>query len=134
VLAPRATVTATRGAVTVARAAVAAVWWYEGLWCKVFGADPSQRAIVADLPNLPTVWVTAVVVGIGLAETALGGWVLSGAQPRLAAIVQTGLLVAFNAGGLLFAGSRIPDPGRMVTQNAALLALVWLLAREPADG
>ncbi len=31
--------------VVVARVAVAAVWWYEGLWCKVFGADANQSKV-----------------------------------------------------------------------------------------
>jgi uncharacterized membrane protein YphA (DoxX/SURF4 family) len=115
--------------VWVARAAVAAVWLYEGLWCKVFGASPEQRSIVA--AALPPACVTAAVIGLGLIETAIALWVMSGAEPRSAALVQTGLLIGLNAGGLLFAGDRIADPGRMLTQNAVLLAVVWLLARQP---
>jgi uncharacterized membrane protein YphA (DoxX/SURF4 family) len=114
-----------------ARAAVAAVWLYEGLWCKILGADANQRSIVAGVPGLPAAWVTAALVGIGVLETAVGGWVLSGAKARLAALVQTGLLAVFNAGGLVFAGARIAEPGRMLTQNAVLLAVVWLLAEQP---
>jgi uncharacterized membrane protein YphA (DoxX/SURF4 family) len=95
-------------------------------------ADVNQRSIVAAVPGLPATWVTVALVGIGVVETAVGAWVLSGARPRLAALVQTGLLVAFNAGGLLFSGSRIAQPARMLTQNAVLLAVVWLLARHPA--
>lgn len=109
-----------------ARWALAAVWLYEGLWCKVI--DGSQRAIVAEVPLLPAPLVTAALVVIGLAETALAGWVLTGRHARAAAVTQTVLLVAFNAGGLLFAGEHITDPGRMLTANAALLALAWLLA------
>jgi len=115
-----------------ARAAVAVVWWYEGLWCKILGADGNQRSIVAGVLGLPAPWVTVALVGIGVIETAVGVWVLSGARPRLAALVQTGLLVAFNAGGLLFSVPRIAEPGRMLTHNAVLLAVVWLLARHPA--
>jgi uncharacterized membrane protein YphA (DoxX/SURF4 family) len=120
------------------RAAVAAVWLYEGLWCKVFGGAPDQRWIVASVPALPPAWVTATLVGLGVVETAIALWVLSGLEARTAAYVQTGLLVLFNAGGLLFAGARIAEPGRMLTQNALLLAAVWLLAGQPvrrhADG
>jgi uncharacterized membrane protein YphA (DoxX/SURF4 family) len=121
-----------------ARAAVAAVWLYEGLWCKVFAEAPDQRLIVASVPGLPLAWVTAALVGLGVIETAVGLWVLSGVEARTAAYVQTGLLVLFNAGGLLFAGARIAEPGRMLTQNAVLLAVIWLLAGQPvrrhADG
>jgi uncharacterized membrane protein YphA (DoxX/SURF4 family) len=116
---------------TTARAAVAAVWLYEGLWCKLLRADPNQESIVASVPGLPAACATAALRGIGATETALGIWVLSGARPRLAASVQSGLLVGFNAGGLAFANDRIAEPRRMLTRNAALLALVWLLARQP---
>ncbi|MDG6103323.1 hypothetical protein Daura_36500 [Dactylosporangium aurantiacum] len=109
--------------------AVAAVWLYEGLWCKVVAG--SQRAILADVPLLPAALVTAALVTIGLAETALAGWILTGRHPRAAAVTQTVLLVAFNAGGLLFAGEHITEPGRMLTANAALLALAWLVAGAP---
>jgi len=125
-------------AIRAARAGVAAVWLYEGLWCKVLAKVPDQRSIVASVPALPPAWVTGALVGLGLVETAIGLWVLSGVAARPAAYVQTGLLVVCNAGGLLFAGARIAEPGRMVTQNAVLLAVVWLLAgqpvRRPADG
>lgn len=112
-----------------ARTAVAAVWLYEGLWCKILGGDGDQRAIVGAVPLLPPALATAALVGIGLAETAIAAWVLTGRRARAAAVTQTVLLVAFNAGGLLFAGDRIGDAGRMLTANAALLALAWLLAR-----
>ncbi|MEV4508213.1 DoxX-like family protein [Dactylosporangium sp. NPDC049525] len=111
-----------------ARAAVAAVWLYEGLWCKVLGGDGDQQAIVAAVPLLPPALAAAALTGIGLAEVAVAAWVLTGRRARAAAVTQTVLLVAFNAGGLLFAGDRIADAGRMLTANAALLALVWLLA------
>jgi uncharacterized membrane protein YphA (DoxX/SURF4 family) len=114
-----------------ARAAVAAVWLYEGLWCKVLTGD--QLSIVAAVPFLPPALASAALTGVGVAETALAVWVLTGRRARAAAIVQTVLLVAFNAGGLLFAADQISDEGRMLTANAALLALAWLLTA-PAHG
>jgi uncharacterized membrane protein YphA (DoxX/SURF4 family) len=123
---------------TPVRAAVAAVWMYEGLWCKVLGMDADHRSIVAGVPGLPTSRVTAALIGLGAVETAVGAWVITGAQARLAAWVQTGLLVAVNAGGLAFAGDRIARPGRMLAQNAVLLAAAWSLAqrqgRRPTRG
>jgi uncharacterized membrane protein YphA (DoxX/SURF4 family) len=117
----------------VARAAVAVVWLYEGLWCKVLGGDGDQQAIVAAVPLLPPALAGAALTGLGLAETALAVWVLTGRRARAAAVTQTVLLVAFNAGGLLFAADRIDDAGRMLTANAALLTLAWLLAAPPAE-
>jgi hypothetical protein len=117
--------------VTAARAALAAVWLYEGLWLKVIRADTRQLSIVARVPGLPPSRAVAAMAGIGAVETALGLWVLSGARPRGAALAQTGVLVAVNAGGLVFARERIPAPGRMLARNAVLLAVAWSLARRP---
>ncbi|GAB3851597.1 DoxX-like family protein [Dactylosporangium cerinum] len=111
--------------IRLARAAVAAVWLHEGLWCKVLTGD--QLSVVAAVPFLPPALAPAALIGLGVAETALAVWVLTGRRARAAAIVQTVLLVAFNAGGLLFAADQIADAGRMLTANAALLALAWLL-------
>ncbi|GAA1672000.1 DoxX-like family protein [Fodinicola feengrottensis] len=108
---------------------VAAVWAYEGLYCKVLGGAGDQRAIVASVPGLPAGWVTAALVTIGVLETALGAWALSGVRARLAAVLQTAVIVGFNAGGLVFAGNEIAEPGRLLVQNAAFLTLVWVLAR-----
>ncbi|WP_051944520.1 DoxX-like family protein [Streptacidiphilus rugosus] len=109
-------------------AAVAATWFYEGLWCKIWPGRADQHAIVGSVPLLPAGAVAAVLVGIGLVEIAVGLWVLSGHRPLLAAAVQTGLIVGFNTGGLLFASGRIPEPGRLVVQDLALIALVWTVA------
>ncbi|MGV9270442.1 DoxX-like family protein [Kitasatospora sp. NPDC003701] len=112
----------------LAASAVALMWGYEGLWCKIFPGRADQRAIVEGLPLLPESAVTALLIAIGLAELALGAWVLTGRRPRLAALVQTLLVVGFNTGGLLFGADRIPEPGRLVVQDLAFLALVWTLA------
>ncbi|MFI5915808.1 DoxX-like family protein [Dactylosporangium sp. NPDC051541] len=110
----------------LARGAVASVWLYEGLWCKLVRPDAGQLAIVSGVPGAGS-WSDGLLVLIGLAETALAGWVIWGRAGRAAAAVQTVLLVAFNAGGLLFGAGHIDEPGRMLTANAALLAAAWLL-------
>jgi hypothetical protein len=70
-----------------------------------------------------------VLALVGSAEVALAAWVLSGRAPRTAAAAQTALLGAMNGGGLLFSRGTIPEPANMVTQNLALLALIWSTAR-----
>ncbi|GAA1129130.1 MULTISPECIES: DoxX-like family protein [Kitasatospora] len=115
-------------------AAVALMWWYEGFWCKVFPGRADQRAIVEGLPLLPAGAVTPLLLAIGLAEVALGLWVLLGHRPYAAAVVQTVLVAGFNTGGLLVGADHIPEPGRLVVQDIAFLALIWLVAaRRPAD-
>ncbi|GAA3065205.1 DoxX-like family protein [Streptomyces glomeratus] len=119
--------------VRVARWAIALVWLYEGFWCKIWPGRADQRAIVGDVPFLPGWAVTGVLAGIGLAEVAIGAWVLSGRRARSAALVQTVLVVAFNLGGLLFSPGQIDEPGRLVTQDLAFLALIWMVTWTAAE-
>ncbi|GHE99230.1 hypothetical protein GCM10014715_64310 [Streptomyces spiralis] len=117
----------------MARWAIALVWFYEGFWCKIWPGRADQRAIVGDVPFLPGWAVTGVLVGIGLAEVSIGAWVLSGRRARSAALVQTVLVVAFNLGGLLFSSGQIDEPGRLVTQDLAFLALIWMVTWTAAE-
>jgi len=110
--------------------AIALVWAYEGGWCKALGQCGNQTDIVASVPGLPAGLVRTCLVLLGLAELAVGGWVLSGRRPWLAAQVQTTAVVAFNTGGLVLASSSIQEPGRLVVTDLALIALIWLVARD----
>ena len=66
------------------------------------------------------------LIALGLVECGIAAWVLSGHKMRQAAIVQTVLLVAMNAGGLIWAWRLIPDPPGMILQNFAFLMLIWV--------
>jgi hypothetical protein len=109
-------------------AAVAGVWLYHGLWCKLLGRSPAQARIVADIPGLRGRGAKALLLGLGAAETALAGWVISGARPRLAAATGTALVLAMNAGGLAFGRRHIAAPKALLVENAGFLALAWLAA------
>ena len=69
---------------------------------------------------------------LGLFETALAIWVLTGFAPLTCAIVQTALLVALNTCGLLWSRHLIHDPAGMVIKNIAFLVLAWVSASFPA--
>jgi uncharacterized membrane protein YphA (DoxX/SURF4 family) len=107
------------------RVAVAAVWLYEGLWCKALGREPHQVKVVEAVPRLGPLVGRQVLLALGLVETLLGVWVLTGVQAGLCAVVQTGLLVALNASGLIWARRIIHDPGGMVVKNFSFLLLAW---------
>ena len=109
------------------RLPLAAVWLYQGLWCKLLGRSARHRRIVASVPGLPS---SLLLPAIGAAECALAAWILSGFRPRGAAVAQTAVLTAMNAWGLLGAADEIPDRAGMVLQNAAFLALAWVAAEE----
>jgi hypothetical protein len=112
----------------VVRGAVAAVWLYEGLWCKVLGREPHQVRVVEAVPRLGPLVGRPFLVALGLVETTLAAWVVSGIAPGLCAIVQVVLLVALNVNGLLWARHIIHDPGGMVVKNIAFLLLAWIAA------
>jgi len=110
------------------RGAVAAVWLYEGLWCKVLGREPHQVQVVEAVPRLGPVIGRRFLLALGLAETALAAWVMSGVSPGVCAIAQVALLVTLNANGLLWARHIIHDPAGMVVKNVSFLLLAWVAA------
>jgi uncharacterized membrane protein YkgB len=115
-----------------AAAAVAGVWLYHGLWCKLLGGCPEQLDVVEAVPWLRGKLAKPVLLGIGAVETVLAVWVVSGRRPRGAAAVGTALVAGMNVGGLAFGRRHIPAPKTMVAENVAFLALAWLAAEEDA--
>jgi len=113
--------------------AVAAVWLYEGMWCKVLGRSKHEFEVVAQVPFLASATSHALLRVLGVVETALGIWVLAGWQPIAAAIAQTALLVTLNTAGIYFSRQRIPDPAGMLVKNAAFLVLAWVAASAVAQ-
>jgi len=108
--------------------AVAAVWFYEGLWCKVLGRERRQLQIVAAVPYFGPRVGALFLTTLGVGEIGLGVWVLSGIAPVPCALAQTLLLATLNANGLIWARHLIHDPGGMVVKNFAFLVLVWVAA------
>ena len=86
----------------IARAALAAAWFYQGLWHQQFHAGRHSE-ITAQVPCggpflLPT---------LRPAECALALWILCGRCTRERAWEPTILLVTMNVGGLAFARAMI---------------------------
>jgi DoxX-like protein len=113
------------------RAAVAAVWLYEGLWCKLLGGEPHQVQVVEAVPYFGPRIGGLFLKALGTVETGLAVWALSAAAPIPCAVAQTLLLVTLNANGLLWARHIIHDPGGMVVKNFAFLVLAWVSASLP---
>ena len=114
------------------QAAVAAVWLYEGFWCKVLARSRHEFEVVEQVPFVAPSTSHALLRLLGIAETALGLWVLTAWQPVLAGAVQTALLMGLNSAGLYFSRHRIADPAGMVIKNAAFLVLAWVTAAAAA--
>ena len=113
------------------RVAVAAVWLYEGLWCKLLGGEPHQLQVVAAVPRYGPRVGALFLKTLGVVEVAMGLWALSGWAPLLCAIAQTVLLVTLNVNGIIFARHIIHDPAGMVVKNFAFLVLAWVAASHP---
>jgi hypothetical protein len=119
------------------RASVAAVWLYEGFWCKLLGRAAQQLEVVGAVPFLADALASRVLFLLGMVEVGLAIWVLSGYRPGLCAIAQTALLVGMNSAGIFWARHKIHDPAGMVLKNAAFLMLAWVGAasqKVPLDG
>ena len=113
------------------RVAVAAVWLYEGLWCKLLRGQPHEFEVVAAVPGYGPRFGALFLRTLGVVEVAVALWTLSAFSPVLCAAVQTLLLVALNASGLIWARRIIHDPAGMVVKNFAFLVLVWVCASLP---
>jgi len=116
------------------RAAVAAVWLYEGVWCKILGRAPSQVQVITAVPRFGAKFGPALLKVLGFVEAGLALWVLSGIAPGDCAIVQTAFLVLLNANGLLWARHIIHEPAGMIVKNIAFLTLAWICGAVPGGG
>ena len=114
------------------RGAVAAVWLYEGLWCKLLRGEPNEFKVVAAVPRYGERFGVPLLLTVGWIEVMLAAWVFSGVKPYACAIAQTVLLVALNASGLIWSRHVIHDPRGMVVKNFAFLVLAWVAASLPA--
>ncbi|RSK34031.1 DoxX-like family protein [Hymenobacter metallilatus] len=76
------------------RFGIAAVWLINGLLCKVLHLVPRHEAIVARI--LGPTHAGLLTQSIGVAEIALGLWVLGGRNMKLTAAVQIALVLVMN--------------------------------------
>ncbi len=113
--------------------AVALVWLYEGLWCKVLGGSRHELEVVEAAPLFSPNVAALFLRALGVLETMLAVWVLTGWQPLWAAVVQTTLLVSLNTAGIMWSRHLIPDPPGMLVKNFAFLLLVWVAAGRSAS-
>lgn len=116
----------------VIEAAVAAVWVYEGLWCKVLGRSRHEFEVVEAAPLFGPGLSALFLRALGVFECLLAVWVLAGWQPLWAGAVQTLLLVSLNTAGIAWSRHLIPDPPGMLLKNFAFLVLVWVAAGQAA--
>jgi len=117
--------------VIVIRSCVGAVWVYEGFWCKILGRLKSQIEVVTAVPRFGVRFGPTILKMLGVMETALALWVISGIASAECAITQAALLAVLNVNGLLWARNIIHDPAGMVIKNIAFLMLAWVGGASP---
>ena len=73
----------------------AAVWIANGLLCKVFNLVPRHQEIVCRILDIEH--ASFVTLLIGIAELAMGSWILSGIARRTCAVTQMVLIAVMNS-------------------------------------
>jgi len=73
---------------------IAAIWFINGLFCKVLNLVPRHQQIVATI--LGDKYSGTLTILIGLSETAMAIWIVSRIKTRLNAIVQIIIIAAMN--------------------------------------
>lgn len=73
---------------------IASVWLANGLFCKVLNLVPRHRQIVASI--LGSSHSTLFTTLIGVAETAMAIWVVSGYWSRVNVIMQVTIIATMN--------------------------------------
>ena len=67
------------------RIAVAGVWLYEGLWCKLLRGEPREFEVVKAVPRYGERFGVPFLLALGAVEVTVGLWVLTGIEPLLCA-------------------------------------------------
>ena len=80
---------------TILTYCIAAVWLINGLFCKLLNFVPRHQLIVARI--LGEADAALFTKAIGVAETAMAVWILSGTKARFNAITQMAIMAAMNA-------------------------------------
>ena len=73
---------------------IAAAWLGNGLFCKILNLAPRHQQIVARILGEEHARLFTVLIGV--AETIMAIWILSGVRPKLNVVVQIVVIAAMN--------------------------------------
>lgn len=95
---------------------------------KILSPIGRHAQVVASAPIFFGVSSRTLLIIIGVVETAIALWVVSGIRPRWCAIVQTGLLAGMTPAGLFGLATQTPiDRSPLAPVILAGLAFFWLM-------
>ena len=114
------------------RASVAAVWLYEGLWCKLLGGARSQVEVVTAVPRLGPRVGPPFLKALGLVEVAIAVWVLTANRPGLVRDRADRSPRRAQRERAAVGSADHHIPAGMVVKNIAFLVLAWVCGAMPA--
>lgn len=78
----------------IANILIALVWLVNGLFCKVLNLTPRHRAIVGRI--IGEKYAASLTIMIGIAEVAVGGWIISGLHSTACKLFQICIIMTMN--------------------------------------
>ncbi|MCA9776485.1 MAG: DoxX family membrane protein [Candidatus Eremiobacteraeota bacterium] len=109
------------------RFVLAFVWFYNGLYLKLILVDPEHLKVVQEVGGLGPLSPEQFLFLIGLGETALGLFILSGWKYPMACYIQIALVLSMNVIGIASGG--VDNPLALIAVNLPLLACMWVALR-----
>lgn len=111
----------------IVRIILAAVWFFNGTYLKLVLVDPEHLKVVEAVGQVGPLTPANFLFLIGLGETLLGLWILSGWHYKWSCRFQFSLIVLMNVIGILSGG--VDNPAALIITNLPLLACIWAAER-----
>jgi len=86
---------------SIIRIFIALVWLVNGMYAKLLGMVPRHEKIVAEILQIQNAGTFVVIIGI--LETLMAVWILSGKYPKLNAVIQVIVVLTMNTLEFVFA-------------------------------
>lgn len=110
------------------RLALAAVWFYNGLWLKVIALDAHHLEIVRSVSNNSGIEPALILRLIGSAETLLGLGIVSGLFYRFVSCFQIVIILLMNLIGSIGGGGAIAHPFGLIISNLPTIMCALVVA------
>lgn len=110
------------------RLALAAVWFYNGLWLKIIALDAHHLEIVRSVSNSSGIEPALLLRLIGSAETLLGIGIVSGLLYRFVSYFQIFIILLMNLIGSIGGGGAIAHPFGLVISNLPTIMCALVVA------
>jgi uncharacterized membrane protein YphA (DoxX/SURF4 family) len=117
---------------TLARLTLGFLWVYQGVVPKLVWTNPLEQRIVLEsglFVGSPALTMQA----IGVFETILGLWLLSGYRARWAAGVTSAFLLTLSVVVVIIEPALWSGPFGGIIKNLALFTLAWIVIAAPCD-